>query len=76
MKTCVKCGKPINLKKDKYTLIGTYMGKKIKQESYFHFNCWELYCEEKIMQKAQAIVKEIQKKIMPMAKEMFGRMVG
>ena len=76
MKTCIKCGKSINLKKDKYTLIGTYMGKKIKQESYFHFNCWELYFEEKIKQKAQAIVQKMQQKIMPMVKKMFGGIVG
>ena len=76
MKTCIKCGKSINLKKDKYTLIGTYIGKKIKQESYFHFICWGLYCKEKIKQKAQAIIQKTQQKIMPMIKEMFGGIVG
>ena len=72
MKTCVRCGKDINLKEDKYTLIGTYIGKKTKQESYFHFNCWVLYCEKKITQKAQSMIQSMQKKIMPMVKEMFG----
>ena len=76
MQPCVKCGKPIFLKKDKYTLIGTYMGKKIQQESYFHFNCWELYCKEKVNEKAKSLVQEMQQKIAPIVKEMFTRMVN
>ncbi len=75
MITCVKCKKPIDLKKDKYTLIGTYMGKD-KKESYFHFSCWQLFWEEKLKKEAHDLVQGMQQKIMPMVKEMFGGMVG
>lgn len=75
-KTCEKCGRSIDLKKEKYVLLGTYAGVKTIEELYFHWQCWRLHFEEKARQKAQAVVKGMQERMIPIAKELVGRMVG
>ena len=57
-KICVKCNKLILTKADKFVLLGTYSGDEILDESYFHFDCFRLYHEEKTKEKAQNIVNK------------------
>jgi len=66
----------INLDKEKYVSLGTHQGKQTTSMIYFHFNCWRLHFEEKARQKAEAVVKGMQERIMPMAKQMIGRFVN
>jgi len=72
-KDCLKCGFEIDLDKERYVLLGTFEKKKIIEEAYFHISCWKLHFEEKARQKAEIVVKEMQKKIMPMAKQIIGQ---
>ena len=75
-KICLKCEMEIDLDKERYVLLGTYEKGKTVNEAYFHIVCWKLHFEEKARQKAEAVVKGMQQKIMPMAKgilEKFAR---
>lgn len=43
-KRCYQCKKQINLKKEKYVLLGTYDSENdFVHESYYHFSCWLEY---------------------------------
>jgi len=67
---CHRCLKEIDLDKDLYVSLGTHEGKKTKEIVYFHFNCWRLHFEDKARQKAEAVVKGMQDRMMPIAKQM------
>ena len=73
LEECHRCKRGIDLDKDQYVLLATFEGKKNKQNIYFHFNCWRLHFEEKARQKAEAVVKGMQEKIMPIAQSLFSK---
>ena len=75
-KPCERCKLMIDIKKEKYVLLGTYFKSKAMGEAYFHFNCWRLHFEEKARQKAEAVIKGMQERIMPMATEVISRITG
>lgn len=47
MKTCLKCGKPINEydNDEKWAMIITKKGQKIVAFDCFHFSCWKNFLE-------------------------------
>ena len=69
-KECENCKKLINIKKEMHVTLGTHQGKEITDIKYFHWNCWRLYFEEKARQKAEVVIKGMQEKMMPIAKQM------
>ena len=75
-KICLRCQKEIDTKKELFVLLGTYHGKIVKDESYFHIFCWREHFEEKARDKALAVVSGMQKKMLPMAKQLIGRFQG
>lgn len=80
-KLCRFCGVLIDIKKSKYVLLGTYDGNKILDESYFHYNCWVKFYENKVKQKAQNIVNAMANTTMHIVekagvKEIIGGMLG
>jgi len=62
-KICVNCQKIINLDKEKYVLLGTYNGKKVMDESYFHFQCWLEWYNSKVKEKTENTLKDATKKV-------------
>jgi hypothetical protein len=56
-KVCMYCQKVINLEKEKYVLLGTYEGSSVLDESYFHWQCFNKWYNEKIKEKSMNIVK-------------------
>jgi len=74
LKPCEKCLQMIDLEKDLYVSLGTHQGKQTTSMVYFHFNCWRLYFEEKTRQKAEVIVKSMQERMMPIAKQLTDRL--
>lgn len=75
-KECTKCLKEIDLNKDLYVTLGTHQGKEITDMAYFHFNCWKLHFEERARLKAEAVVGGMQKRMMPIAKQMVEKLTG
>lgn len=73
---CEYCRVDIDLKKNKFVLLGTYFGKKTQGESYFHFQCFKRKWEERVKEQAQNIVGQMAKKVMPMAKQLAGSIAG
>ena len=69
-KECLRCKKLININKEMHVTLGTHQGKEITEMVYFHFNCWRLHFEEKARLKAEAVVKGMQERMMPIAKQM------
>ena len=67
---CIKCLKEIDLNKDLYVSLGTHDGKTITEMKYYHFQCWRLYFEECARQKAEIVVNSMQKRMMPIAKQL------
>lgn len=67
VEVCVFCNKNIYLKKDKYVLLGTYSGKKIDNESYFHFQCFRKHWEERVRIQAKNMVNKMANKVLPFA---------
>jgi len=59
---CKHCKKKINFQKDKYVLIGTYNCEKVKEENYFHFNCFVEWYNKQVSAKAKNSIKEMQEK--------------
>jgi len=72
--TCYRCQELIDLDKDLFCTLGTHKGKETTSMIYFHFNCWRLYFEDKTREKAQNIVNSMQEKMMPIAKQMVGKL--
>jgi hypothetical protein len=54
-KNCHSCKKEIDIKKEKYVLLGTYngTGKAKDNEIFFHFNCWIDYFNAQILRRIQ-----------------------
>lgn len=75
-KECGYCDQSIDLKKDKFVLLGTYDGKKTLEERYYHFNCFTIWFDKSIHTKAKLIVNAMQKKIMPLARNMIKQVMG
>ena len=75
-KECGYCLKSVSLKKDKFILLGTYDGKKTLEERYYHINCFKLWFDESVHAKAKNIVNSMQKKIMPLARNMIKQVMG
>ena len=62
-KECFYCKENIDIKKDKYTLLGTYSGENIEDESYFHFKCFVEWYNKKVSEKAKNSIRELQNKV-------------
>ena len=62
-RVCKECEKQIDLKSDKHVLLGTYSGEKIDDESYFHFNCFVKWYNQKVSEKAKNSVSKMQSKV-------------
>jgi hypothetical protein len=77
IKLCEYCHKTIDLKKEKYVLLGTYDKKKPLAEPYFHFNCFYVWYNGKVKEKAQNEIKQATGKAMGMLKGMgMGNLFG
>lgn len=50
---CFQCSFPIDNKKEKYVLVGTYNGEVTMDESYFHFKCWLDHFNKAIVKRIQ-----------------------
>ena len=70
---CLRCKKTIDRDKDLHVSLGTHDGKEVRQMVYFHFNCWQQHFEEKARQKAEAVVKGMQERMMPIAKQLTSK---
>lgn len=57
-KPCKRCDKKIKTKKEKYVAWGTYDGKKVLEEVYFHFQCFLDWFNESVNARAQKIIKK------------------
>ena len=53
-----------------FVTLGTHHGKEITDMTYFHWNCWRLHFEEKARQKAEVVTNDMQKRMMPIAKQL------
>lgn len=73
---CGFCAKVIEVGKDKFILLGTYNGKKVLEEKHYHIECFKLWFETSVRNKAKIIVDGMQKRIMPMAKKMIQQVMG
>ena len=71
---CSKCEKEIDLKKEKYILLGTYNGLKATQENWFHMHCFKEWYDQKVQEKAKNIVQSMQKKAMGLMQGLQGIM--
>jgi glycosyltransferase involved in cell wall biosynthesis len=60
---CKECEKEIDINVDKHTLIGTYNGYRVMDESYFHFDCFVKWYNHKVSEKAKNSVKTMQNKV-------------
>ena len=60
---CKECGEEINVDLDNHTLISTYKGDHVIDESYFHFYCFVKWYNRKVSEKAKNSVKTMQDKI-------------
>ena len=57
VKPCAYCEQDINLNNSKYVLLGTYNGKKILEEGYYHFKCFVDWFNTKVTEKATNTLK-------------------
>jgi len=71
--SCEGCKKDIDLDHDLHVTLGTHKGKKTIEKVYFHFNCWRLYFEDKAREKAEAVVKGMQERMKPIAKQLTNK---
>ena len=62
-RVCNHCEKLIDLEKDKYILLGTYTGKDVDDESYYHFKCFVEWYNKKVLEKAKNNTSKIQEKM-------------
>ena len=69
VKICKECEKEIDLSTDKHVLLGTYSGEKIDDESYFHFNCFVKWYNQKVSEKAKNSVSQMQSKVQGLMKD-------
>ena len=61
-RNCLNCGQPVNLKKDKYVLLGTYNREHglPSEENFLHFQCWLDYFNKCVLNKARSTVQGMQ----------------
>jgi len=61
-RNCLHCGQPVNLKKDKYVLLGTFnRGNGLPDENlHFHFICWIDYFNRCVLNKSRSTVQGMQ----------------
>lgn len=59
---CDVCGKDINLKKDKYVLIGTYNNSKPDKECFYHWECFKQWFQERVSERSKKQMEFMQKK--------------
>lgn len=59
---CFYCKNPVDLKKDRYTLLGDFEGEKEIEKTYFHFECFKTWYNKKVEEKARNTVKQFQDK--------------
>lgn len=59
---CNSCGQFIDIRKNKYVLIGTYNNGKHNEEVFFHFECFRKWFQEKITERSKQQVEFMQKK--------------
>lgn len=69
---CRGCKANIDKNKDKYVLLGTYDQGKALDESYYHFNCFSKWFNDKVNAKARSSVEDMQKKAMGLFQNMKG----
>lgn len=76
VRPCVHCNQEVDLDNSKYVLLGTYNGKDILEEGYYHFNCFVKWYNSKVTEKATNTIKsasgiagKMLKKVMVMGKE-------
>lgn len=62
-KICNFCQGSINLKVDKFVLLGTYRGESILEESYFHFQCFHKWYNSKIIEKTKHTIQGATQKV-------------
>ena len=62
-KVCKECEKVIDVNVDKHTLLGTYNGDRVMDESYFHFDCFVKWYNQKVSEKAKNSVSTMQNKV-------------
>ena len=74
LKNCERCNNAIDINSELHVSLGTHNGKKLMQMVYFHFNCWRLHFEEKTREKAEVIVKSMQDRMMPIAKQLTDKL--
>ena len=76
-KVCDVCKEIINAD-EKYVILST-ISPKMKQEHYFHFECFRKNHEAKVQEKARAIVSKMQGKAVEMLggiQKQFGNFAG
>jgi hypothetical protein len=64
---CISCSKSISPTEKQVVVITKVDGKHI-EESYFHFQCWIDYFNERVSLKAKANVGEMQEQVMSLLK--------
>ena len=62
-KVCRFCQELIDLKHSKYVLLGTYEGKDVLDESYFHWDCFNRWYNSKVKQKTENVLKDASKRV-------------
>lgn len=62
-KICRYCGKEIDLNQDKFVLLGTYEERSSLDESYFHYDCFVEWFNEKLDEKTNSVRREQPKQI-------------
>ena len=62
-RVCKHCNKEIDLKKDKHSMIGTYTGDQVDDETYFHFKCFVEWYNKKVSEKAKNTTSKMQEKV-------------
>ena len=67
---CSFCGNEII--KEKYVLLGTYDDKKTMNETFFHFNCYVKFYNEKVKEKAMNYLKSLKEKSLGMLQNLQG----
>jgi len=62
-KICNHCQKHIDLEEEKFVLLGTYQKDNILDESYFHWQCFNLWYNSRVKEKAENVIKGVSKKV-------------
>jgi len=60
---CKECEEIVDIDLDKHVLLGTYDGDHVMEESFFHFECFVKWYNQKVSEKAKNSVKTMQSKV-------------